>query len=351
MSLPEWQEMFGSGAETKRFRLVTKRGLPLLLLPLQSKIAARTLELYPAQTFLARSFKVALSLSIRGHLPTALPTVELPFSANAPIPDFIRRCASGDREFGILLGNANAPGRRWILMIFDADGRPWQILKTGVSPRARELIRAEAAILSKFSPSAGCFPVLRDTLETEISAVCMDYAPGCTPRAAELVGQTLTRWLRPEEKRMISDFPAWQRVRNSDAQPAMITDVENELDSTPLTPALSHGDFAPWNIREDNGKWTVLDWERGEESGMPGWDWLHFHIQKDVLVLKKSAPHVWDSTIRLMKSQSFRNYSAAAGISGKDRSILQSYLLHAIHVNRQTEGIETLKHLLAISRG
>ncbi len=341
--------MFGRGPETRKFRLVTKLGTPLLLLPIQSNIAARTLELYPAQTRLARGFRALLRFTLRNHLPSPAKTVGLPYSASAPIPDFIHRHAGGDRDFGILLGNANAPGRRWIMMIFDSDGQPWRILKVGVSLRARELVRAEASILAKLRVTAGCFPILYDTLDSQISVISTDYLPGSSPQDATLIAPTLSSWLRSGECRTIIQFRAWQCVRDSDAPQKIVAAVKNALLSTRLTTALSHGDFAPWNIREHAGKWAVLDWERGEENGMPGWDWLHFHIQSDVLVQKKNAQQVFNRTIRMMQSQAFEKYAAAAGFSGKADSILLSYLLHAIYVNRQTEGADTLKKLLSIA--
>jgi len=44
-------------------------------------------------------------------------------------------------------------------------------------------------------------------------------------------------------------------------------------------PALTHGDFAPWNVKVSRRQWTVLDWERGELAGRAGWDWFHFVMQ------------------------------------------------------------------------
>ena len=340
--------MFGVGSETRRFRIVTKRGTPLLLLPLQSHIAARTLELYPAQTLLARSFRTLLAFTLRAHLPTLARAVELPFSWNAPIPGFIRECAGGDRDFGILLGNPNAPGRRWIFMIFDPDGKPWRIVKAGVSPRARDLIRAESSILGALPTNGSFFPKLHNQHESDVSAICMEYVPGQPPRSSELISTILSPWLRSGERRTITEFAKWQHVRESDAPQQTISILEEALRSTPLCTTLAHGDFAPWNIREHNGKWTVIDWERGEIRGIPSWDWFHYIIQTEVLVRRRAPHEVLKTVMQTIALPDFQSYAARAGFAGKEVPLLQGYLHHAVYVNRQTEGADALKQMLAI---
>ena len=37
-------------------------------------------------------------------------------------------------------------------------------------------------------------------------------------------------------------------------------------------------------VRPQDGSWVVLDWERGEPEGLPGWDWFHYVVQTGVLV-------------------------------------------------------------------
>ena len=348
MNLPEWPELFGGGPKLKTFRLVRKRGTPLLLLPERAALAARTLQLYPAQTPFARLSRAMLALALRSHLPTPVRSESLPFSAAAPIPSFVRECFGEDSDFGILLGNANAPGRRWILLIFDIHDQPCAIVKAGVSERARELIREEGAFLEKLPQGACFFPKLRGKLESSVSAIRMDFLPGQPPRDAGLISATLAPWLKTG-KRRLAEFTAWARVRESDAPKHAIELIEKSLMSHGLSEALSHGDFAPWNVREHKGEWKVLDWERGEEAGVPGWDWLHFQIQVDVLVRRKSAQDVLACLVEMMRDAEFQTYAGKAGFSGKEISILCSYLAHAIYVNRQTEGLDTLKSLFDLS--
>ena len=48
-------------------------------------------------------------------------------------------------------------------------------------------------------------------------------------------------------------------------------------DSIPMP--LVHGDFAPWNIKQiSRDKCALIDWEDGEECGLPMWDICHFNF-------------------------------------------------------------------------
>jgi hypothetical protein len=344
MSIPEWSEQFGCGPNAKAFRVVKKNGVPLLLLPQRATLAVQTLQLYPAQTFVARFARTLLALALRCRIPIPARPELFPFLASAPIPSFIRECFGDSSDFGLLLGNANAPGRRWIYLIFDSDAQPCGIVKAGVSDRARELIRAEASFLQKLPHGGGFFPNLRGTLESSVSAVAMDFLHGRPPCDTSLIYATLSPWMKTHHRRL-DEFAAWTRVRKSGAPKSEIELVEKSLSSNALAEVLMHGDFAPWNIRQQNEVWMVIDWERGDFEGVPGWDWFHFEIQVDVLVKKKSAGDVLASLLKTMKSDDFQAYAGRAGFSGKEIAVLCSYLAHAIYANRQTEGAETLKLL------
>lgn len=50
-----------------------------------------------------------------------------------------------------------------------------------------------------------------------------------------------------------------------------------ELLQVPVT--VIHGDFAPWNLREDRGEIFAFDWEYAELDGLPLFDETHFRLQ------------------------------------------------------------------------
>ena len=67
-------------------------------------------------------------------------------------------------------------------------------------------------------------------------------------------------------------------ARDSD----LVRSVLQEVDDASQLPAVRvHGDFAPWNIRLQNGSATLVDWEDSQSRGLPMHDAYHFaHITR-----------------------------------------------------------------------
>ncbi|HWE01398.1 MAG TPA: phosphotransferase [Tepidisphaeraceae bacterium] len=55
----------------------------------------------------------------------------------------------------------------------------------------------------------------------------------------------------------------------------------------PIT--ITHGDFAPWNLRRHDGRVGAFDWEYGEPSGLPLMDEIHYRLQSGWLLEDWSA--------------------------------------------------------------
>ena len=113
-----------------------------------------------------------------------------------------------------------------------------------------------------------------------------------------------------------------------------------------MTACVFHGDFAPWNLRGAEARWTAIDWERGEPRGVPGWDALHYVIQRAVLVDRLPAAALLDIIERVLRSRDFADYLAAAGLAGHGRAVVSSYLLYSCEVLRPTEGLPAQRALL-----
>jgi hypothetical protein len=124
--------------------------------------------------------------------------------------------------------------------------------------------------------------------------------------------------------------------------------IDGQLATRRVHPVIQHGDFAPWNIKvaSRNGDWHVLDWERGQLEGVPGWDWFHYLIQVSILVQRREVNQTIQAINRLLDSQVFKEYAAKAGINNLETELLLLYLLHTIEVVRPTEGVTRLRGLL-----
>jgi hypothetical protein len=118
-----------------------------------------------------------------------------------------------------------------------------------------------------------------------------------------------------------------------------------ELAGTRFHPALMHGDCAPWNVKVADGRWTLLDWERGELTGVPGWDWFHFVMQPAVLVRREPVTRLLARFEQLLAGEDFVRFAQHAGIAGSERALALAYLCYCTRVTRQADGLESVMAL------
>jgi hypothetical protein len=138
-------------------------------------------------------------------------------------------------------------------------------------------------------------------------------------------------------------------MRLQEATPAssLFSVVARSLHDRKIHPAMHHGDFTPWNIKvSPAGVWTVLDWERGELTGIPGWDWFHYVIQNGILVGRLPSAALVQRVESLLSSDAFRQYATRGGIWGCERELVLAYLLHVVEVIKPSEGLVPTRELL-----
>src|SRR5258708_29273673 len=163
----------------------------------------------------------------------------------------------------------------------------------------------------------------------------MRFLPGDSPTASrqtEMPG-VLSSWLAVEDKTVISETPDWPRLEAAVRSDGRLGGVLERLRGRTVCAAIQHGDFAPWNIKVSaQGKWTVLDWERGQLRGIPAWDWFHYVIQTGILVARAQTSALVEQLEGLLASESFRQYTLRASIAGSERDLVLAYLLHVVEV-------------------
>ena len=343
--------------EARDFRVLCKRGEPFLYLPRMRTAAKNALNLYPAQRTLARVARAAMNLSLCFGLP--LPGTKVPLAANAPFAKFLRELAGSGimPEFSVLAGNPSTPGRRFILLLFDPDGAPRWVVKAGEGDTAAALIEQEADFLQKL-PAAlpGAPRVVARFVNGSVQAFATDYADGDSPRnlVTGRIEEILSSWVDHSRFLCPAGLPVWRQLVDSDASPALVTRLSAVLRERKVRPVIAHGDFAPWNIKESRKTkiWMVLDWERGERDGMPGWDWFHFVTQSAILGRGQRTGEVARTVEELLLSPAFLRYVALTRIQGLERLLMLGYLLHHAHVIQPGEGrAETLALLEVLQSG
>ena len=354
-----WLRFFPSPAEGARsvrlgFRVIRRNGEPLLLLPTERRLAGASLSLYPAQSVTAKLARSVLAgMSQLGLYPgTTVATLDV--DIESAFTQFLAgdRAATNSFRFAMLAGNVRAPGRRFVFLVFDEHGEPQRIVKAGFGGEAGAHIRREAAFLREAPRELTGAPMLHGELSTgDVSALAMEYISGNTPGAGESsrVAGLLGGWLDLGRTVRCADLPAFQRLNTAAGADPGARRILATLGDATHHPAIFHGDLAPWNIRLDPGsnRLRVFDWERGELSGPPGWDWFHFTLQPAILVRRLSLDRLEEHAHRTLRSAEFLDYARRAGITAHTRQLMLAYLLYCRDVQQQADGSERIRELHA----
>ena len=338
--------------ESIKFRVVRRSGVPFLLLPANSAEAVASLSLYSAQSSAARIAKAGLRVLLQAGLPFPGERLLVPVSATAPFVEYLSSLGTRLQRpsLGILAGNPNSPGQRFVLLCFNEQHEPVAVVKAGCTARARDLIEHEIAFLSLVpEKTKGISRLLRTYSSGQISALAMPFYEGKSPQPQDEAKLPLLMksWIDSQNLVAVADMPAWSRLNNS-ANPPGLQSLLTNVGSRKVHPCISHGDFVPWNAKTSKqGDWTVLDWERGELVGIPGWDWFHYLIQPAILVRHERTSELVRMIEALLETEGFKRYASLSEIAGMERELVLAYLGHFVDVIRPSEGIEQNEALLS----
>jgi hypothetical protein len=345
----------GEGRTLLPFRLLRRRGLPFLLLPMEPSLARQTLSLYPAQSVRARAVRAALSGCLRLGCSAGAARVDLPVATRSAFVEFLKATAGSDAlpRIGALAGNPAEAGRRVVFLLFDRDGRARRVVKAGHGGPAATLIEAELTALRALpAGTPGAPRVLGELGHGGTRAFALEFFEGDSPRADDVTAPLalLHRWIHRERAAPLARLHAWHRLREACAGEAWFGRLESSLARAVVRPVIAHGQFNPWNIKVSprDRSWTVLDWERGELEGVPAWDWFHFVIQSEVLVRRHSPGEIAKRLDRILASGPFQDYARAAQVAGLERSLLVGYLAFMARVIRPAESLPATRELLRL---
>lgn len=336
----EWRELFEPGGTEMQMRIFKKNAVPLLIVPRERRLAARALCLYPAQTRKARLAKFVLRAALAFGAPVPSEAAVLKIHARDPLIQFLAGLAHcKEPRFAILAGNPRAAGRRFVVLVFGKNDEPVAVVKAGVGDAARRLIAREKSFLeSVHAPTPGVPRVRSACSADRLDAIAFDFIPGEPPCDVRGLAPLLGSWVRNEQGMPLGGISLIRQL------PA---EIAGPLAGHLVTPVIYHGDLAPWNVKvSQSGAWTALDWERGELSGVPGWDWFHFVIQPAVLVARRNSRELCGMVEALFADAAFKSYAGKTGIAGIVRPLFIAYLVHCIEIVQQTEGRNTLVDLL-----
>jgi hypothetical protein len=357
-----FQGLFDHGAGTGddgqtrvlKFRMLRRKGADFILLPLDNGMAVKALTLYAPQNLTARIAVSMLRLFLRLGLPVPLVPVELQVKSSSPLIEFFTDALNltglGATDFAIIAGNPKDAARRYVFLLFDTLHRPALVVKVGLGVEGAATVANEFRFLSGCASDDGVIPEPMGVREgEELAAFALKYQPGWAPPIyeAERLRSCLGKWVHTDCRQPVCELPIWKRLVDTCAAMDGFTELASVVGAAQVSPVIYHGDFAPWNIkvRPDDGSWVVLDWERGEQQGIPGWDWFHYVVQTGVLVEKLDEKNLRARLLHIMESSEFVAYAAQTGIAPIKRELLMLYLLHSMHVLDQAIGSDCLQRL------
>jgi hypothetical protein len=351
---PAWLQLFEPPSKeqaSRSFFTLSRHNHDFLFLPRDRCTAQQSIQLYPAQTTKALIARATVQFLINFGLSAFLPRQTFSVAHGSHFAGFLRSLVPGATlpDFAVLSGNPNAPGTRFILLLFNEDNTPACIVKAGTTPAARELVRRESAFLKEFRNRFAALPVLLGFSESEdYTALALPFISGASPHQNDVEGiaKLLSTWICHNEKIPLRSITAWQNLPKDDET---FRKMDSLVGDQVVRPVLMHGDFAPWNIKVGKGgHWIAIDWEHGQFPGVPSWDWFHYIVQTSILV-RHDSPH--ETLLRLQQLfalSTFKSYAKEAGITDGILGILVGYLLHnKMHgLSGDAESIDQISRLV-----
>lgn len=286
----------------QRFAVLPSRQAPRCLLPVGDRRSTLAgFRVYTPYAFRARVLKGLLSQVVKtgwsGWAVNSL-YVREPLGLKALVAS-----VTGERSpvFSLLLGT---PGRyrKLTIQVMRPDGETLGFVKLALTDASVRRVRREARVLERLAGGRMRVPRVLYSGEWQDSYLLfqspLDGRPGPTKLSGmhvefleelaavhrvdkpgvRVVDEVGARW---NEVACRCDW-AWQRLGT-----AALAEARRALDGVMVPCGPSHGDFAPWNTRVQNGQLAALDWESCEWEAPLGWDALHFSVQVASLLKKR----------------------------------------------------------------
>jgi hypothetical protein len=225
-----------------------------------------------------------------------LPLLALPATDTPTLSD--RLAITEAPQLAFLIGTPG-PYQKASMLMMSPRGEPLSLVKIALGDSASAMVRSEAAWLAnlnKYDALAGNVPQL---LRASRAGNGYDYIAQsivggrpCSGAFTAAHADFLRRLGAIEcHAQPFATAPVAGVLRGNWRQLApQLTAAQLDLLSPALADCMallstwhgpfviSHGDFAPWNIRVDNCEVHVFDWEYGAGGMPPLFDLLHFHL-------------------------------------------------------------------------
>jgi hypothetical protein len=290
------------------------RGFLIPLASQQTRVNA--LRLYNAQTLKARIARKLLTLGLKGGVVWPLMRkVQVLIRQDVPeeerskilLLEHLKKVLRyQDLTYAISLGTPG-PHRKPVVQIMSSDGEVLGYAKVGRDDATNLLVQNEVQMLQLLATAHLCVLTVPRVLH---SGWWRDHFLGVLSApegVSDGVRQTLTLLHLAALKELRAAQAVWMSLQESAFWITLcwrvrqmhhtyyrhvleqgIAKAEAWLGKTRLPFHFCHGDFTPWNMKQNGKKLFIFDWEYASEAGPPAWDLFHFRFET-MRLLKK-----WD---------------------------------------------------------
>jgi len=286
-------------AHIQRFVVLPSSKGPRWLLPLGH--THRTLEgfqIYTPYAPRARTLKAIVLRAIRaGWNGWGCSLVLIASGERLPLEKLVTE-VTGEREptFAMSLGVGGIV-RKLTVQVMRPYGEILGYIKLPLADAATERVRHEAAILERLWDFASLRPHIPRVLYAGewSEGFILFQSPGppsSGPAAFGPLHEDFLRTLRGtyEVEKRGREVVEGVNARWQKAAPLLDAELRalgeraleralREMDGTTIPCGLTHGDFAPWNTRVDDGRLFLFDWESATGDTPFIWDVFHFQVQ------------------------------------------------------------------------
>ena len=317
MSEPLNQVAAALGGDISARFVLSRSGHPLLALPYSGPAALRALNLYQPQRGLAKGVAGLLRAGARFGLHRLLPKKNANV-VNAGGSTGLLPTGVHTESVGILFGSADHKVFRSVLSYQNEVN--WEVAKLAAGSKGAAMLEREAAVMREIGPVVPEAPELLGLESSGSSRLLrMPYLCGHSLKHGDVepVLTLLQSWISDSPPEPLRSFSEWTVIlKGLKNFPAGGRYLEKVAD-LPIKRSIRHGDLARWNLlRTNDGSLKVLDWEWGEQHGLPGIDLVHYLAQDFRLVQRLPAEQVIEKTVKGLEAEFWKPYLDQTGWAG-----------------------------------
>ncbi len=323
----EWAEFFPCGA---RVLALPNWKRARFYLPAHS-FSQRWLAsgLYPAYSLEARLYRLLL----RTRAAVGLAFVKVASSEGWPLREFTQGVLPKVKSTVVLVGTPG-PAQKITVQLRGDKGKVIGYLKYAEKNAARYRLRREYQTLCRLPKGLAPAPLKYGPLgdgEALVMSPLQGRPPPATLPPPKGIAQFLeTLVLTPP---VSVDAHPWMPVWREKVGAYLDLHLES-LAARKWPVVIYHGDFAPWNLFEDRGALSGLDWESSSFEGFPYLDLAYFVLAVALLVYR------WDPSTTIRYAVRYLTRSPWPGLAREEaRAILR---LSAYSAYQDTQEVEWL---------